>query len=1234
MGVARALCTLRAARYFREHRAVEAIRAAGVFDEEEYLRQNADVAESGLDPILHYVRHGAAEGRAAHPFFDAAWYLKHNPDVAQSGLTPLEHFVRYGVNEERSPHPQLNLRAYLKDHEYCRSHDLNPLAHLRLTTSALNVTNSAARLDRPLVDAERRSFVHRRNGDSTPPPAPTGDAISPQRLEAARSAVANCTTLFSVVIPTWNRRSMIGRAIDSVLAQTYPHYEIVVTDDGSTDGPREYLEEHYAAEMTSGRMRWIDGPHAGVSAARNRGLAAARGGWISYLDSDNTWRPDYLLFIAAEFVRHPCNRTAYAGMRVNRFQQDRHFDLCRPFDWALLAAQNFIDLNVFCHHREIVDQLGGFDEHLSRLVDWELVVRFTRLYPPAFIDLILADYFTFTDTDHITTTEPLQENWDKVWRKHYVDRLAYGSDELRLAYVLWDFPALSQTFVLEEIREMVARGVDVRVYYKVQPDEAARIEFPIEAEQFHDVDHLVARLALHKRNWLHSHFAYPTVTLATYPAAKRLNLPFSFMPHAVDIFHHANRERNQIRAVTEDPLCRRVICHGFHHREFLISQGVAPSKLTMELQAFRQSASRAADRPDRAGREKIKRIVCIGRFIEKKGIEYLIRAAKSLDSTAFEVHIHGYGPLEKRYEGLIRDLAVPHVHLKGVFRSHSEGQRILTNADMLVLPCVEADNGDVDGFPTVFLEAMTMGVPVITTTVSANPDVIVDGVNGILCPPRDVDALAAAIRWCGEQPGPVIRRLTENARQTAASRSGPHHMVDTILDCSARPPLDLLMVTWVPADQDEHSRTLRIIQRVVEYTTTPFVLTIVDNGSGPKFLTALRRLAHLHQNIRVIETRTNLGCGPASNMAFGLARSEFMIYLCSNEAFVARPGWERSLVGYMRDHRDVALAGHLVTSPRWSTGAQYQAQPWFSAFRNQHYAASHPSEEFQHVQGGVYIFRRSAYLEHGGFNERLPMNQCDVELSYYLQSCGCKLGDIPSVLSVTQRTRPTFHARLDDGVAVVHPVTTDADEELISRCVAGECKRCNISGWMVSSPRHGRSRSEIVGGFVNPTNGSTGVSRAIYRLVATRHWNNQSLSLAAWLTEGSLVEPLRSMFSVVRLEIAGDVAVDLPAVQWRGAERAPVDLAIVANLSVAPLRRNQRGVREALTSLLKPGGSLVFSYELTEDAPDACYFNRLARECDCACQIVHYQSQVLGYGLAPLIVWTPSGAARRAERDS
>src|SRR5690554_2263658 len=106
--------------------------------------------------------------------------------------------------------------------------------------------------------------------------------------------------LVSVVIPTYNRRELVCLAIDSVLAQDLPVEDVIVVDDGSVDGTGQWLVERYA-----GRIRYLWQENAGVSAARNRGMAIARGRYITLLDSDDLWLPAKTRLQAEWLERHP-----------------------------------------------------------------------------------------------------------------------------------------------------------------------------------------------------------------------------------------------------------------------------------------------------------------------------------------------------------------------------------------------------------------------------------------------------------------------------------------------------------------------------------------------------------------------------------------------------------------------------------------------------------------------------------------------------------------------------------------------------------------------------------------------------------------------------------------------------------------------------------------------------------------------------------------------------------------
>ncbi|MGH8641168.1 MAG: glycosyltransferase, partial [Burkholderiales bacterium] len=151
--------------------------------------------------------------------------------------------------------------------------------------------------------------------------------------------------------------------------------------------------------------------------------------------------------------------------------------------------------------------------------------------------------------------------------------------ELKVAFFLWHFPVPSETFVLNELRQLVAAGIDVRVFCRQTPHPDFRPDFPIEWERVSSMEQLAARLTETGRTIVHSHFAYPTVTEFVWPACTAAGIPFTFFPHAQDIFRYDNDERNRIGEVGRSPACLRVLAPGRFHRQYLMERGVPDEKI-------------------------------------------------------------------------------------------------------------------------------------------------------------------------------------------------------------------------------------------------------------------------------------------------------------------------------------------------------------------------------------------------------------------------------------------------------------------------------------------------------------------------------------------------------------------------------------------------------------------------------------------------------------------------------
>ena len=183
-----------------------------------------------------------------------------------------------------------------------------------------------------------------------------------------------------MIIPTYNRRDLLPRALDSVLAQTVPVDEIIVIDDGSTDGTDDMLRARYGD-----RVRYVWQPNAGVSAARNHGLRLAQGRYLALLDSDDLWLPTKTELQVAFLDAHPDFGMVVCD--VERVDSEyRHIDVFHRRDtlredgWVLrwvLHNPALAPASVLMR-REVVDQLGGFDEGLRTAEDLEFHLRVAR----------------------------------------------------------------------------------------------------------------------------------------------------------------------------------------------------------------------------------------------------------------------------------------------------------------------------------------------------------------------------------------------------------------------------------------------------------------------------------------------------------------------------------------------------------------------------------------------------------------------------------------------------------------------------------------------------------------------------------------------------------------------------------------------------------------------------------------------------------------------------------------
>lgn len=194
---------------------------------------------------------------------------------------------------------------------------------------------------------------------------------------------------FSMIMPTHNRAWCISEAIGSALRQTHQNFELIIVDDGSDDDTLEVIQRTFGLQLDSGTIRYVQlAESTGVCAARNIGIAHARYDWITYLDSDNQLRPNFLTVMANAIIEQP-QKDCFYGQIINR---GTGLVVGRGFVRNDILRGNYIDLGVVAHRKSLIHRLGGFDPDLRRLVDWDLIIRLTAHQDPAFLPRVFLDY--------------------------------------------------------------------------------------------------------------------------------------------------------------------------------------------------------------------------------------------------------------------------------------------------------------------------------------------------------------------------------------------------------------------------------------------------------------------------------------------------------------------------------------------------------------------------------------------------------------------------------------------------------------------------------------------------------------------------------------------------------------------------------------------------------------------------------------------------------------------------
>ncbi|HZT44223.1 MAG TPA: glycosyltransferase [Chthonomonadaceae bacterium] len=203
-------------------------------------------------------------------------------------------------------------------------------------------------------------------------------------------------SLVSIIIPCYNQGPLLAEAIESALAQTYPQIEVIVVDDGSTDNTS------LIARRYRDRIHYLYQPNAGLSAARNAGLAIARGVYVNFLDSDDRLLPDKIAQQVPLLDEDPALGLVYCRHFLTDAQGIRRpaeaLEAHRGEVYHALRRGNFLAVHTALVRRACVEEAGGFDPKLRSLEDWNLWLRIARRYRFDFVDAPLVEYRDLGDS--------------------------------------------------------------------------------------------------------------------------------------------------------------------------------------------------------------------------------------------------------------------------------------------------------------------------------------------------------------------------------------------------------------------------------------------------------------------------------------------------------------------------------------------------------------------------------------------------------------------------------------------------------------------------------------------------------------------------------------------------------------------------------------------------------------------------------------------------------------------